>query len=276
LYQPNKGLPSARNTGLKEAKGDLIAFLDSDDLWLEQKLACQVEAIEREGADLVYANGYVFYEDKTDDESLVFDTPEGHMRFGRIAGDEMFKFLFPVNRIPVPSVLARKTAFERLGLFDESLRMAMEDYDMWLRLAHNRAIFYGIKAPLVRYRVHAAAMSQNRLNMLRAEVAVFEKQRHAREIDRSERKRRLRALYKNAITALIENRMTGQARKYLLWQVWRERFSLLPVAEALLIGLLPRKHQAIYSVLQRIQESAAYRIARPARALLSSSSTNKV
>jgi glycosyltransferase involved in cell wall biosynthesis len=277
LYQSNKGLANARNTGIRASKGGLIAFLDSDDLWMEQKLALQVEAIEREEADLIYSNGYVFYDDKTDDESLVFADPEGHMRFGRIDGDEMFKFLFPVNRIPVLSVLARKRVLEQAGLFDESLRyMGHEDYDMWLRLALNRAIFYGVKEPLARYRIHPRAMSRNVVNSLLAELEVFEKHRHAREVSRSVRRERLRKLYKNAITALIENGMTSEARKYLLRQALRERFTLRPLADALLIGLLPQKHEAIDRFLQRIQASVAYRIGRPARSLISNSSIDKV
>jgi hypothetical protein len=242
-----------------------------------QKLAVQVEALEREEADLIYSNGYVFYDDNSDDESLVFANPEGHMRFGRINADEMFKFLFPINRIPILTVLVRKSALEQSGLFDESLRhMGHEDYDMWMRLALNKAIFYGIREPLAKYRIHPQAMSRNVINSLLAELEVFEKHRHAREIARSVRRERLRKLYKNAITALIENGMTGEARKYLLRQALRERFSLRPLADALLIGLLPQKHLAIDRFLQRIQASVAYRIGKPARSLISNSSIDKV
>jgi teichuronic acid biosynthesis glycosyltransferase TuaG len=267
LHKPNNGLPSARNTGIQAAKGELVAFLDSDDLWMERKLELQVDAFEREAADIIYCDGFVFHDDKSMDESVRFGGPGTHMRFGRIAGDEMFKFLFPMNCIPVLTVLARKSSIERAGRFDESLRLGLEDYDLWLRLAHNRAIFYGIDQPLVRYRVHPQGMSQRVLNMLRGEIAVMEKQRHAPEISRAVRRERLRALYENAITALIENGMTGEARKFLLWRAWRERLSLLPVVEALLIGMLPQKHVALHSFLQRIQASVAYRIGRPAKAL---------
>src|SRR6185369_4654551 len=56
IYQENGRLGKARNTGVRNSQGDLIAFLDSDDLWIETKLELQLRALREQNADLVYCN----------------------------------------------------------------------------------------------------------------------------------------------------------------------------------------------------------------------------
>src|SRR5688572_3090637 len=63
VARANGGQAAARNTGLGEARGPLVAFLDSDDLWLPGKLEAQLGVLERTGVDLVYTDGHIFSED---------------------------------------------------------------------------------------------------------------------------------------------------------------------------------------------------------------------
>src|SRR2546430_979121 len=60
VYQPNGRLGKARNTGFQHSSGGLIAFLDSDDLWLPEKLELQVTALAEHDADIVYTDGFIF------------------------------------------------------------------------------------------------------------------------------------------------------------------------------------------------------------------------
>ena len=151
ISQANKGLSGARNTGIQQAQGAYIAFLDADDLWEPEKLQKQVQVLDEDpAAGLVYT--WVAYIDK-----------QGKLT-GRIrkndAEGKVWSTLVQHNIVECGSVaLVRRECFDRVGLFDESLR-ALEDLDMWLRLAQHYA-FRGILEPLVYYRQHTDSLSRN-------------------------------------------------------------------------------------------------------------------
>ena len=60
LYKTNGGQASARNLGIKKSKGDWLAFLDSDDLWTEEKLSSQIEEVKKYKPDFLYGLGYFY------------------------------------------------------------------------------------------------------------------------------------------------------------------------------------------------------------------------
>jgi len=143
LHQANGGASSARNAGIRAARGDLIAFLDADDEWLPEKLARQVEYMaSHPEIDLVYT----LIEQIDDDGRVIGIRPLQR-------GHDDYAHLFHSNRIPTSSVLARREALLGAGLFDESIRVT-QDYDMWLRIAA-RGRFAGIPETLARYRYRA-------------------------------------------------------------------------------------------------------------------------
>ena len=69
IFQENGRLGKARNTGIANAAGSLIAFLDSDDLWIPRKLQMQLQAMSENSADVVFSNAYVFTDDNPDNET---------------------------------------------------------------------------------------------------------------------------------------------------------------------------------------------------------------
>ena len=124
LGQPNQGISAARNNGVTHARGALIAFLDSDDLWLPQKLMVQVEFFQQ------------------NPETLICQTQETWVRNGRRvnAGRRhqkqsgmFFERSLELCLVSPSAVMMKKAFFKEMGGFDESLP-ACEDYDLWLRI----------------------------------------------------------------------------------------------------------------------------------------------
>ena len=125
LFQENKGVSAARNRGIAEASGQFIAFIDSDDLWLPQKLSTQVE----------------FFNQTPD--ALICQTEEVWIRKGKRVNPKM-RHKKPSGMIFEPSlelclvspsaVMIRRVLFDRVGEFDVTLP-ACEDYDLWLRIS---------------------------------------------------------------------------------------------------------------------------------------------
>ncbi|MGL1862835.1 MAG: glycosyltransferase family 2 protein [Pseudodesulfovibrio sp.] len=146
----NTGLPaSARNTGIAMAKGEFIAFLDSDDLWLPEKLEKQIARLHKTGMDWCNCDYHIFSHDTGKNTHLRSDTTQPAE--GMVA-EEMFL----TNRVGSPTPIVRKQIFDEVGMFDTdtSLRF-VEDWDMWLRIAATHPLCY-VNEALARYRVHAS------------------------------------------------------------------------------------------------------------------------
>jgi glycosyltransferase involved in cell wall biosynthesis len=168
IHQPNQGVSVARNTGIKVATGELIAFLDGDDRWLPSKLALQVKCLAKNrDAGLVHSNVSYF---GTNDER---ERPaKGSLT--TYAGD-CYAELFLRNRITTSSVLVRRDCLEKVGLFDERIRKAStEDYDLWIRIARFFEFAY-VPDPVVLYRVHPNNAVNDCRTLIENERYVLEK-----------------------------------------------------------------------------------------------------
>jgi glycosyltransferase involved in cell wall biosynthesis len=142
VRQPNGGLSAARNHGLQLARGDLIAMLDVDDLWPEDKLEVQVGRLLAEPRLQVVL---------------------GLVRYVRLPGARHPKFPLEdqVDGVPcdnVGAMLYRREAFEIVGPFDESLRIG-EDRDWFLRAVENDLPLVGVNHITLYYRLHATNMT---------------------------------------------------------------------------------------------------------------------
>ncbi|HXE79727.1 MAG TPA: glycosyltransferase family A protein [Vicinamibacterales bacterium] len=150
LRQPrNAGVSAARNRGLREARADLIAFLDSDDEWLPEKLALQAGRLERlpERVGLLY--GGVLNDDGAGGQWISLPSSRGRV----------YHELLLANVIHGTSgVMIRRSVVSTIGFFDERIP-AIEDYDYWVRLARFFEIDF-IDAPLIRY--HDAQLGERK------------------------------------------------------------------------------------------------------------------
>ncbi|HEX8549244.1 MAG TPA: glycosyltransferase [Cytophagaceae bacterium] len=166
IQTKNKGVASARNTGLMEAKGNYIAFLDADDVFEPENLEAKVRYLETfGGTSLVYSSVSIFDGESGD---------ELEIKRGR--ADIKLKDFLEFNRGGVycpSSVLITREALLHAGNFDISLATAA-DLDLWIRLAKHGSIGY-IDKPLVKYRVHPGQMHFNIPLMERDNLLIFKK-----------------------------------------------------------------------------------------------------
>jgi glycosyltransferase involved in cell wall biosynthesis len=239
LRRENGGQAAARNTGLRAARGDLVAFLDSDDLWLPGKLEAQLAVLEEAGADLVYCDGYVFFEDGSPERGDFFAVVPG-----KTDAPTMLRLLYAYNRIATLSVLVRREALERVGPFDESRRIQnCEDYDLWLRMARAGCTFYGMRDKLMRYRRHAASTTHRESGLLRPMIEVARK--HADCVGRGEARRRVRELYRDLVTAqLAEGDLAGARASMREFAAW-DRRGAVTACQRVLLRLAPDSFQSV-------------------------------
>jgi glycosyltransferase involved in cell wall biosynthesis len=150
IKQGNRGVSAARNAGIRAATGEFIALLDSDDVWLPQKLEHQI----------------AFF--RANPNTMICQTEETWVRNGvrvnpgkrhKKHSGMIFEKTLPLCLVSPSAVMIRKSLFDEVGLFDESLP-ACEDYDLWLRICWKYPVHL-IETPLiVKYGGHADQLSR--------------------------------------------------------------------------------------------------------------------
>jgi glycosyltransferase involved in cell wall biosynthesis len=150
LHQDNRGVSAARNAGIVASRAGLIAFLDSDDLWLPGKLRCQVEFFA------------------SHPEAFICQTEELWVKNGRRVNpgkrhrkrDGMiFELSLDLCLVSPSAVMVRRELFDRVGRFDESMP-ACEDYDLWLRVSCRFPVHLIETAFIVKRGGHADQLSR--------------------------------------------------------------------------------------------------------------------
>jgi len=138
LSQKNKGVSAARNRGIAEASGKFIAFLDSDDLWLSQKLSVQIEFFNQTPDALICQTEEVWIRN-----GLRVNPRKRHKK----PSGMIFKPSLELCLVSPSAVMIQRNLIDRVGEFDENLP-ACEDYDLWLRISCRFPVHL-IDAPLI-------------------------------------------------------------------------------------------------------------------------------
>jgi glycosyltransferase involved in cell wall biosynthesis len=184
ISQANRGLPGARNTGIRAAQGEYIAFLDADDLWLPEKLATHVKHLDSR-PDVGISFSYSAFIDDNDVLTGLHQKPK---RLEHITPD------YVLCRNPIgngSAAVLRREVFDDIAFdddkhgvvepcyFDERIRHLMaEDIECWLRISlTTQWKMVGIPQSLTLYRIHAHGLSANTVKQLEALEFVIEKTR---------------------------------------------------------------------------------------------------
>jgi len=165
INKENKGVAAARNIGIKESKGDWLAFLDSDDYWLPEKLEKQVK----------------FHAENTD--ILISQTDEVWIRNGQRINPkkyhakpegDIFELSLARCLVSPSAVVLNRKLLDTVGLFDESLPVC-EDYDLWLRISSKYLVGLVKDKLVIKTGGHADQLSQKYWGMDRFRVMSLKK-----------------------------------------------------------------------------------------------------
>jgi len=151
----NKGVSYSRNIGIKNAKGKIIAFLDSDDEWKKNKLQIQADFFEKNKNYKIHQTDEIWIKN-----GAFLNKSKKHLkREGNIFYDSLHLCLISPSAVAI-----KKEIFNEIGYFDENFEVC-EDYDLWLRITKKYKIGYSSEKCVIKYGGHNDQLSQKYFGM---------------------------------------------------------------------------------------------------------------
>ena len=166
FFQQNRGVSSARNLGIKEARSDYIALLDSDDLWLKSKLDRQVSAFRNDTQSSRLCH--------TDEIWIRNGVRVNQHKKHKKHGGNVFQSCLKLCCISPSSAMMHRSVFEDFGFFDEDLP-ACEDYDFWLRYSAKEDVNFIDETLIIKKGGHSDQLSGAHWGMDRFRIYSIEK-----------------------------------------------------------------------------------------------------
>lgn len=166
FFQQNRGVSSARNLGIKEARSEYIALLDSDDLWLKSKLDRQVSAFQNDTQSSRLCH--------TDEIWIRNGVRVNQHKKHKKHGGNVFQSCLKLCCISPSSAMMHRSVFEDFGFFDEDLP-ACEDYDFWLRYSAKEDVNFIDETLIIKKGGHSDQLSGAHWGMDRFRIYSIEK-----------------------------------------------------------------------------------------------------
>lgn len=245
VYSDNRGPAWARNQAARLVRGEYLAFLDSDDEWLPQKLAAQVSALDAHtDVDLLFSD-FINIRAGSPKTARGFEQNQRAMRHMVVeqAGEDLFfvkggllEGLAIQNFIATPTVMLRREAWEECGGFNAELKHS-EDFELWWRMGLSGKRFaFSRNASLKRIKPAGSLSSPNRAGVQHRLQALDICAEQAARKGRPELVARLRLAYRNAWQHLIRlHGQAGDAKKMVQAFRMTQQYGLRPGSLRLLV-----------------------------------------
>jgi len=245
--QEHQGASSARNRAVREARGEFLAFLDGDDLWLPNYLEKQLEFLRAHDHDLSYADALLFGDSPLAGQTFMATAPSH--------GPVTFRSLIRYKcNIITSGVVARRLCVMDVGLFDETLRNA-HDFELWTRMVRAGARLRYQREVLLQYRCRKDSLSGNVLHRLSTEMNVLKHIANNYDLAPADRNEVTRAIElqqaaievaqgkRDLVAARFDEARTSLERAYRVLGGWKLRTAVLGmrVAPRLLQRLAERR-----------------------------------
>ena len=203
LKAENVGAGAARNLGIEQARGELLAFLDGDDVWLPEYLAAQVEFLEENNYDLVYSDALIFGGSAADGQNFMLNAPSD--------GEANFESLLDFRcNVITSGTVARKAKAIEAGLFEWE-KVRAHDFVLWLRIALSGGRIGYQRKILLKYRVRLDSLTGNSVQNIQREIDVFERIKRLFELDEPQK-----AIIEKHLTRLGAEIEIEKGKSYLL------------------------------------------------------------
>jgi glycosyltransferase involved in cell wall biosynthesis len=240
IRQANQGMAACRNTALQNATGDIVSFLDDDDLWLPDYLSTVMARFQ---ADADLAAVHTGYQLTSDEEGK--DFPNQSIR--TVPAAKLYDTLIEGGFFPPSSVSVRRAILDQVGFFSPNLQ-GYADWELWLRICREHK-FIGVPQVLIKYRIHAGGLSSNVKHMTEDRLRAIDMHFGSPEGDPTTWPAAKRRAYAFAYrTAAFEYSIQGKADEawsYLAQAaaVWPTIFTQLDTFYELACGNQPRGYR---------------------------------